>query len=187
MRNLCVLRCCRFAPHVTSHPVYNGPTEVEWLNPSAFNERVTTTTRRKDADVAWVVMFYADWSPSCAHLDPTFAAISRDFTTSTLRFAKVDLGRWPQVAKQHSINLDAFGSASQVPTIILFEKGEERARLPQLYEDGGRVTGSRMRRVDIVKGFELDVRYAKSKPSDTEGSDGAGVSKPKGKVAKKKD
>jgi hypothetical protein len=28
-------------------------------------------------------------------------------------------------------------------------------------EDGNKVSGSRMRRVDIVKGFELDVRYAK--------------------------
>lgn len=59
-------------------------------------------------------MFCADWSAACAHLDPTFAELSVRYSTSKLRFAKLDIGRWPEAAKLFNVNLDAFGSASQV-------------------------------------------------------------------------
>ena len=184
---------------------------MEWLNPETFNARVKGAAAAANAagsvrarggggggggggdddeGVAWVVMFYADWSSACSHMDPMFAELSNTYSTSKLKFAKLDLGRWPETAKLFSINLDAFGSSSQVPTVILFEKrGEERGRLPRLYDDGSRMTGSRMRRVDLVKGFELDVRYAKTRTADADAEkekEEAGKTK-KGAEAKKKD
>lgn len=93
-----------------SVPTYGGPTSAEWLTPAAFNEHM----RSADRDgVTWLVMFYADWSSSCAHLDPTFADLSTRFTTPKLRFARLDLGRWPETAKQFSINLVGGGLKSE--------------------------------------------------------------------------
>jgi hypothetical protein len=43
----------------------------------------------------------------------------------------------------------------------MFEKGVEVGRIPQVYDDGS-VAKGRLRRVDIVKGFELETRYLKS-------------------------
>jgi hypothetical protein len=70
--DVCVCVAVHYAANV---PVYSGPTAVEWLSPGAFNERVKAGTGAggKANDEAWLVMFYADWSSACAHLDPTFA------------------------------------------------------------------------------------------------------------------
>jgi hypothetical protein len=77
----------------------------------------------------------------------------------------------------------------------LFEKGEETGRLPALYDDGTKVSGGRMRRVDIVKGFGLDERFAKTAAEADGGGNAAAaaeakaaaVGAPKGNAAKKKD
>jgi hypothetical protein len=67
-----------------------------------------------------------------------------------------------------NIDTDAIGRDAVVPTIMLISGGEERLRLPEVYGDGTRVKVpvQRMRRVDIVKGFGLEERYAKTRPKD---------------------
>jgi len=61
--------------------------------------------------------------------------------------------------------------------VVLFERGEERARLPRAYLEGARVKGSRLRRVDLEAGLGLKKR------------DGEGTKKRRDaeKRAKKKD
>lgn len=139
------------------------------------------------------VEFYAAWSPTSIHLEPVFAEISlrqkhflskrtkkKDlcffrYGTECLRFAKVDLSRWPGIGKDY--NIDLSGASPQVPSFILFENGVESARIPHVYPDGSvakgkyrkvrlssrkLVWGQLWSQIDLVRGFELDMRYAKT-------------------------
>ncbi|XRB09678.1 thioredoxin-related transmembrane protein 2 [Pycnococcus provasolii] len=158
-------------------PVYRGPCRYEYLNPMEFDDRVVNEGKDKPKD-SWLVCFFASWSPPCVHVEPTFAKLSERFTTQSMRFAKVDVARWPVLAKKHGISTS--GVSKQLPTIILFEGGREVARIPHVYPDG-RVAKGRFFWSDLVKGFELDMRYARSRGSGGGGGGGGGGADKKNK------
>jgi len=65
--------------------------------------------------------------------------VSFRYGTDRLRFAKVDLSRWPGIGKDY--NIDLSGASPQVPSFILFENGVEAARIPHVYPDGSIAKG----------------------------------------------
>ena len=137
------------------------------MTPAAFAAEVQKSEWNKDdRDVTWIVMFHADWSPAAAHFAPR---VSRTRASSTLgpklRFATVDVGRFPATAERLGIQLDASGPASCIPSVLMFERGEELARLPKTYLEGTRVKEIGMRMRDLVAGFELEKRRGKDAPS----------------------
>ncbi|GMH39830.1 hypothetical protein BSKO_07734 [Bryopsis sp. KO-2023] len=140
-----------------SQPVYEGPDKIDFLTPASLRD---TVLGEKGKGMTYLVEFYAHWSPACVHLEPVFAELSLRYATETLRFAKFDLARWPHVAKDHFINMA--GASPQLPTLIMFEDGKEIARIPHVFSDGS-VAKGRYRKGDIVKGFELDMRYTRTK------------------------
>lgn len=144
------------------HPRRRGATRAIEMTPARFDAEVTKKEwTREDARVRWVVLFRADWSQRSLHLEPTFADLSLAYAEKAaaagddVRFAVVDVGRFPSVAERLGIRLDLVGAQSQVPSVVLFERGEERARLPRAYLEGARVKGSRLRRVDLEAGLGL--------------------------------
>jgi len=110
--------------------------------------------------VVWLVEFYTTWHPVCIAVEPVFAELSLKYGCDCLRFAKVDLGRFPSVSKD--MNIDTSGSSKQLPTLIFFEDGKEAARIPHVFSDNS-VNKGLFRRKDIIKGFALDEYYAKLK------------------------
>ncbi|CAD7701425.1 unnamed protein product [Ostreobium quekettii] len=139
-------------------PVYEGPDKIEYLMPYMLND----LTSSKDS-VTWLVEFFAHWSPTCVHLEPVMADLSLKYGTEKLRFAKFDLARWPGQAKRFRINMA--GASPQLPTLIMFEGGQEVGRIPHVYSDGS-VAKGRYGRGDIIKGFELDSRYTRTKAEE---------------------
>lgn len=139
-------------------PEYKGPSRIEWLNPATL-KRLVLEPDDTDKNVAWLVEFYASWSPPCVSLEPTFADLSCKYTTADLKFAKFDLMRWPQTGEEYGINVA--GTSKQLPTLILFEKGKEAVRVPHVYKDG-RIARARLRRSDLIAAFALDSRRKKS-------------------------
>ena len=161
------------------HPNHDWiPSNVAALTPRTFEDAIMSDTAKDNKDndkavgkwkkVEWLVLFYANHDASSSHLAPTFAKIAKEFATDGLRFAKLDVARWPATARRMNVDTDAIGRDAVVPTIMLISGGEERLRLPEVYGDGTRVKVpvQRMRRVDIVKGFGLEERYAKTRPKD---------------------
>lgn len=132
--------------------------------PASFHAEVKKTEwTREDADVAWVVFLHADWSPESNDQLPVFFDIATAYATHKQRFLTLDVGRFPEIAtKTLGVPLDAVGPASAVPSALLFVKGEEIARVPRAYLEGAKVKGSRMRRVDIVKGLGIDERFERT-------------------------
>ena len=132
--------------------------------PASFHAEVKKTEwTREDADVAWVVFLHADWAPESNDQLPVFFDIATAYATHKQRFLTLDVGRFPEIAtKTLGVPLDAVGPASAVPSALLFVKGEEIARVPRAYLEGAKVKGSRMRRVDIVKGLGIDERFERT-------------------------
>ena len=137
-------------------PVYEGPNSITFLTPASFHDKVV----KRHGNVDWLVVFFAAWSPPCVHLEPVVAELSLKYGTGSLQFGKVDVGRWPHVAKEHRVVVSP--TSNQLPTLILFRKGQEVGRIPHVFRDGS-VAKGRFRKNDIVKGFELEERLRRSK------------------------
>lgn len=83
---------------------------------------ITTANEFKKAKTgatAIVIDFFAPYCPSCMHLMPEVEALAAE-TTGKIRFAKVDVGQTPELAKSLSI--------MAIPTFIIFKDGKEVAR-----------------------------------------------------------
>jgi len=105
-------------------PVYNGPQKFEFLKPATLHSQVLS-----DRKSYWIIEFYATWSPPCTTLSSLFGEISQQYGTENLKFGKIDLGQYPLIAKKYAIDVNDTTSA-QLPTLILFDNGEELVRMP---------------------------------------------------------
>uniref|UniRef100_A0A7S0WRM6 Thioredoxin domain-containing protein n=1 Tax=Chlamydomonas leiostraca TaxID=1034604 RepID=A0A7S0WRM6_9CHLO len=143
---------------VCNQPTYTGPDQVNALTPITFHE----ITKKDNTDgITHVVLFYASWSSRCRQTYSLFAELSNRFSADKIQFSKLDIGTWPREAKLQNIDLSA-GSA-QVPSVIMYEKGHEVARVPSNTKAAIRVATKRaFTKSDLIKGLELEKRHAKA-------------------------
>ena len=135
-------------------PKYTGPEFAVDLNPEMLDRRILKKPKEDKIDITWVVYFYADWCDASRAHDPLFAALSLKYNdTSRLKFAKVDIVRYPELAEKYAI--DQSPSAHQLPTFILFKKGKETSRLPP-FNSEGKVVKTIMDQKGIEAVFNLD-------------------------------
>eukprot|EP00959_Pyramimonas_sp_CCMP1952_P362249 7586751-Pyramimonas_sp.AAC.1 len=100
-------------------PFYEGPEAITYLTPAMYDELVVGQAVQKAGEKKgpkWLVEFYTSWSPPCVHLEPIFAQLSVKYSSENLQFAKMDLGRWPRIAKEFNISIS--GTSKQLPTLI---------------------------------------------------------------------
>lgn len=107
-------------------PSYSGPDRVLYLRDTTFNQEVL----HGDSRTTWIVAFYTAWSPACIKLQPIFAELSEEYGVDFLKFAKLDITRYPDIAKKYSIDTSSW--SKQLPTLILFRKGREITRRPAI-------------------------------------------------------
>lgn len=139
---------------ISQQPCYAGPDKIKYFTPGTFNWEVEENHK----GVIWLVELYAPWSPPCIHLEPVYADLSLKYTTAMFKFGKLDLGRWPQAARDFKVDVN--GVTDQLPTIIMFKAGVEVGRIPQVFQDGSCAKG-KFTRSDIVRAFDLDGIYAR--------------------------
>lgn len=88
---------------------------------------------KNDAQTIWIVHYHATWSPLCTQLAPVYAEIAKEFDHPRLRFGKVDVSLWPDLAVAANVNVS--GTSRQIPTYIAYKQGKEVARFPSLSVD----------------------------------------------------
>ncbi|CEL99162.1 unnamed protein product [Vitrella brassicaformis CCMP3155] len=81
----------------------------------------------KTLEVTWLILFYKPFRKECSEPQVVIANLSLKYTSERLRFGKVDISRNAVLAKRFQIDPDR---SDQLPTFILFERGQEAKRAP---------------------------------------------------------
>ncbi|KAM8713767.1 hypothetical protein ACLKA7_014005 [Drosophila subpalustris] len=118
------LLMCVLVGMLLPEPSYRGPEHITYFrNAQTFEEELT-----RDKRTTWLICFYTVWNPSCVNFAPIFAELSAEYNTELLKFGKIDIGRFPDVAAKYRISDSSF--SRQLPTVILFQQGKEVDRRP---------------------------------------------------------
>jgi len=127
------------------------------FKPGKKNQNANFPKPKGETNV-WFVEFYANWAESCVYTKAIWSDYSLKYTTTRLRFAEVDVANLKDLATRYTINTSVM--SRQLPTLILFEDGEEKLRFPPISQESGKV-GKVLKydKVEIAKYFDLDKRY----------------------------
>ncbi|KAG2440463.1 hypothetical protein HYH02_010345 [Chlamydomonas schloesseri] len=132
-------------------------------------EMVLDDVRQPGCDTTWIIYHYAPYHRECRLVAPVVADLAARYGTDRLKFAALDVGEFTKTAQRLGLDLSAVSTS--LPALILYEKGEEVARLPYRRGSGG-LAGAGWGAKDVVKAFELDMRYTRSLQKASEGKKG---------------
>ncbi|XP_036354497.1 thioredoxin-related transmembrane protein 2-like [Octopus sinensis] len=76
----------------------------------------------------WVVEFYASWCGPCWRFSQLMDSLSNRFHKENLKFGRIDVAQNPQESEKYKIDTSVW--TKQLPTVILFKGGVEKARIP---------------------------------------------------------
>jgi hypothetical protein len=125
--------------------------DVEELTRHSHDEIV----KRAAKGTVWIVFYYKSWSDNCNNLRRTFADVAQTYTIEgKLRFAVVDVSA--ELSERLTINCS--GLSNQLPTLILYDGGDEVKRLPPIRD--GQVVKTLIDKPGIIAYFGLDRRFA---------------------------
>jgi len=132
---------------------------------SSVKERVTYFSHAEleealsvQRNTVFFVCFFATWFPSSAAFATVFSRISGTYALENLVFGKVDLTRHPDAATKYRISTSSF--SRQLPTVILFDGGEEANRRPG-FDDKARLVPFQFSQDNVVAAFDLNNVYSK--------------------------
>ncbi|XP_030639697.1 thioredoxin-related transmembrane protein 2-A [Chanos chanos] len=135
-------------------PLYMGPEYVKYFSHKTIDEELETDSR-----VTWLVEFYTNWSPECQSFAPVFADISLKYNCAGLKFGKVDIGRYADVAQRYRVNPSPL--SRQLPSLLLLQGGRELMRRPQVDKKGRAITWS-FTEENIIREFSLNEIFQRS-------------------------
>jgi hypothetical protein len=95
---------------------------VDFRSVSEFENQVESSSGH------WVVLFYSPNHTQCIVTSSLWAGLSIKYSTSQLKFAKVDVDQSFYLAQKCRIDSDNF--SNRLPTLIVFSKGKEAKRFP---------------------------------------------------------
>jgi hypothetical protein len=133
-------------------PRYDGPNKIQILSSATFKNLVLNGKPQ----LSWVIFVTSEWATNAKYYYPTFAELSLRFGTQRLRFASIDIGVWPELAEELSI--DTSGMSFQIPSVILYEGRKEVSRLPPINTKGEVTTKVALDKAGVIKYFELERR-----------------------------
>jgi thiol-disulfide isomerase/thioredoxin len=144
---LCLLHLA-FIPE----PVYKGPDFVTFFRGPNLEHEI-----ERDKRVNWLIEFYAPWAPTCVSFASAFKELSAKYNLDNLKFGKIDVGRYPDVAKKYLVDTSAW--SKQLPTVILFQNGKEIRRRPAVDSKGKVKVKFVFCKETVERDFELPTLY----------------------------
>jgi len=149
---------CLIAMIMFPEPAYDGPENITYFRGPFLDHELEREPR-----VTWMIEFYAAWSPACVDFVPIFAEISNKFSLDNLKYGKIDITRYPDIAAKYSIEVSALKQSRQLPTVILFENGKEKMRKPYIDILGKKVIPYSFTEQNLMKDFQIAELYEKCK------------------------
>ncbi|XP_062381301.1 thioredoxin-related transmembrane protein 2-A [Sardina pilchardus] len=135
-------------------PIYMGPEYITYFSDKTIEEEL-----KRDSRVTWIVEFYANWSPECQSFAPVFAELSLKYHCTFLRFGKLDVGRYGEMAESYKVKPSPL--SKQMPSLIIFQNGREIMRRPMVDKKERAVSWS-FTEDNIIREFNLNELYQKS-------------------------
>eukprot|EP00343_Euplotes_focardii_P003502 CAMPEP_0205816886 /NCGR_PEP_ID=MMETSP0205-20121125/23397_1 /ASSEMBLY_ACC=CAM_ASM_000278 /TAXON_ID=36767 /ORGANISM="Euplotes focardii, Strain TN1" /LENGTH=175 /DNA_ID=CAMNT_0053106127 /DNA_START=256 /DNA_END=783 /DNA_ORIENTATION=- len=148
-------------------PRYNGKSNIVKLKTEDEFEQFLAAFETKDKNKkknygemnSSLIIFGASWCDNCTFTYPLWVEFSNKYGTKRLKFGEIDVQKNERLAKEHKVNLS--GIAGQLPTLILFQDGEECLRFPPLMVTTGNYAKvNQYKKKELIKYFDLDKRYA---------------------------
>lgn len=141
-----------------------------WVFPDVFDEEADEVLHlddktlqdvlHEDRRVVWIVNFYTTWSPQCHSVSPVFATIAKEYGTDFLKFAKIDVGRYPEAAEKYGVSTSTM--SRQLPTLIVFENQKPSDWRPMIGKNKKFIKYS-FTDENIIRDFGLNALFAASK------------------------
>ncbi|XP_022085871.1 thioredoxin-related transmembrane protein 2-like [Acanthaster planci] len=156
---------------VFPEPIYCGRQNVTYFNSSTLEEELTSSPR-----VTWLIEFYTPWSGRCQRFAPVFADLSLSYSHNHLKFGKIDVGRYTDVAKKYKVDVSSL--SQQLPTLVLFEGGKETLRKPGRNSKGATVK-HHFTKENIISDYNLETLYQTTKSKAQKKADKAEMSSDK--------
>jgi len=88
-----------------------------------------------------------------------FSQLSARYSLPNLKFGKIDVGRYPDVAQKYHISTTSL--TRQLPTVILFQEAKETGRVPAIIS--GKVQKFMFKEEEVVNVFDLNNIYSECK------------------------
>ncbi|KAF0302646.1 Thioredoxin-related transmembrane protein 2 [Amphibalanus amphitrite] len=163
-------------------PVSSAPEKVTYFSYQELEEQLTT-----QRNTTFFVCFFATWFPSSVNFANVFSRLSGSYVeldnlssspfTRSRRvtclfilhpsyaldnfvFGKVDVTRHPDAAQKYRISTSSF--SRQLPTVVLFDGGQEVTRRPG-FDEKGRLVPFTFTQDNVVAAFDLNNVYQKCK------------------------
>ncbi|KTG11085.1 hypothetical protein cypCar_00009712 [Cyprinus carpio] len=152
---LLYLTLCIVFLMICKPPIYMGPEYIKY-----FSDKTIDDELEKDNRVTWIVEFFANWAPECQSFASVYADLSLKYNCAGLKFGKVDIGRYSEVAKKYRVSTSPL--SKQLPSLVLFQGGKEIMRRPQV-DKKGRAVSWTFTEENIIREFNLNELYQKSK------------------------
>lgn len=139
---------CLFHLVFLPRPVYSGPDIVTYFRGPNLDNEI-----ERDKRVTWLIEFYAAWAPTCVSFGPNFSELSAKYALDNLKFGKIDVTRYPDIAKKYDISTSSW--SKQLPTVVLFQNGKETRRRPAIDGKGNVVAKFIFCKENVERDFQL--------------------------------
>ncbi|XP_072941230.1 thioredoxin-related transmembrane protein 2 homolog [Epargyreus clarus] len=137
-------------------PTYMGPEDVTYFR----GVQTLEEELKRHKTTTWIICLYAAWHPACVNFAPVFAELSHSYSLQNLRFGKLDVGRYSDVAAKYRIQDGP--TSRQLPTVLLFNAGVEKMRRPQP-DHTGKLQKFLFSKDNMKAAFDLDGLYQECK------------------------
>ncbi|XP_039259956.1 thioredoxin-related transmembrane protein 2-like [Styela clava] len=141
-----------------------------WILPDVFieesdeilhvDDNTIEQVMREDSKVVWVIEFFTTWSPQCHSVAPVIASLAKEYTTDFLRFAKIDVGRYPDAATKYGVSTSSM--SRQLPTLIVFKDFKPVNWRPMIGKNNKFIKYS-FTEENVIRDFCLNTLYEESK------------------------
>lgn len=145
-------------------PPYCGPGEVIPLNKDILDTFLSSSKSEGTSTGPQIRVLLLDtlWSSKCLNFQSVVASLSLKYTTPAIKFGHIDLDEDASYGDRFKVDCSA--TSLQLPTLIMFVNGVEKARLPNARSDALEIALCMWDRSEesIISAFELQKYFDES-------------------------